>query len=194
MKRKYNSRRRAESAERTRQAIIDAAVKLHGEGITTLSAVAEEAGVSLPTVNKHFPTREELFDACPSHVAANLDYPSPETLMAISNPGDRLRRVVEEVYRLNEETFGQSWTGYKLEDESPIMAQAMVNYEGLVAMLAEAVPYGDIIGDRDTVTRFVRAALSPLTYRALRLKNGLSLDEAVEYMTLALAGVLDIKV
>ena len=114
--------------------------------------------------------------------------------MAISNPGDRLRRVVEEVYRLNEETFGQSWTGYKLEDESPIMAQAMVNYEGLVAMLAEAVPYGDIIGDRDTVTRFVRAALSPLTYRALRLKNGLSLDEAVEYMTLALAGVLDIKV
>lgn len=193
MKRKYNSRRRAESAERTRQAIIDAAIKLHGEGITTLSAVAEEAGVSLPTVNKHFPTREELFDACTSHVAANLDYPSPETLMAISNPGDRLRRVVQEVYRLNEETFGQSWTGYKLEDESPIMAQAMVNYEGLVAMLAEAVPFGDIIGDRDTVTRFVRAALSPLTYRALRLKNGLSPDEAVEYMTLALAGVLDIE-
>jgi len=194
MTRKYNSQRRTESAIHTRQAIIEAAVKLHGEGIITLSAVAEEAGVSLATLNKHFPTREDLFNACTSHHAAQLQYALPETLLAIQNPGDRLRRVVEEVYRLNELTFGQIWTGYKLEDESPVLAQATANYEGLVAMLAETLSYDNAIGDQDTVRRFVRAALHPFTYRALRLKNGLSFEEAVSNMTLALAGVLNIEV
>ncbi len=193
MTRTYHSRRRAESATHTRQAIIEAAVKLHGEGITTVAAVAEEAGVSLPTVNKYFPTREDLFTACTTHVTAALEYPSPESLRAIQNPGDRLRRVVREVYRLHEETFGQSWTGYKLEDESPVMAQAMANYEGLIAMFAETLTYEHAAGDRDTITRFVRAALSPLTYRALRSRNGLGYEEAVENMTLALAGVLNIE-
>lgn len=193
MTRIYHSRRRAESAAHTRQVIIEAAIKLHGEGITTLSAVADEAGVSLPTVNKYFPTREDLFAACTTHVAANLEYPSPETVRAIKNPGDRLRRVVQEVYRLHEETFGQLWTGYKLEDESPVLAQAIANHEGLVAMLADTLVYDHAASDRDTVTRFVRAALSPLTYRALRLKNGLGFDQAVNNMTLALAGVLNIE-
>lgn len=193
MTRTYNSRRRAESAMRTRQAIVDAAIKLHGEGITTLAAVAEEAGVSLPTLNKHFPTREDLFDACTTHVAEHLDYPSPEELRAIKNPGERLRRVVQEAYRLNEETFGQSWTGYKLEDESPVLAQAMAQSEGLIAMLAGTLSYDQVASEQDSVTRFVRAALNPLTYRALRLKNGLSFEEAVNHMTLALAGVLNIE-
>ncbi len=194
MTRTYHSRRRAESATHTRQAIVEAAIKLHGEGITTLSAVADEAGVSLPTVNKYFPTREDLFNACTTHVAAEIQYPSPETLRAIKHPGDRLRRVVREVYRLHQETFGQVWTGYKLEDESPVLAQAIANYEEVVAMLAETLPYERVAGDRDTVIRFVRAALSPLTYRALRLKNGLSFEEAIENMTVALAGVLNIEV
>lgn len=193
MTRTYHSRRRSESATHTRQAIVEAAIKLHGEGITTLAAVAEEAGVSLPTVNKYFPTRDDLFDACTTHVAENLEYPSPEILRAIKNPGDRLRRVVQEVYRMHEETFGQFWTGYKLEDESLVLAQAIANYEGLVATLADTLSYDHAASDRDTATRFVRAALSPLTYRALRLKNGLGFEEAVNHMTLALASVLNIE-
>jgi AcrR family transcriptional regulator len=194
MTRKYDSRRRAESAERTRQTIVEAAVKLHGQGITILSAIAEEAGVSLPTVNKYFPTREDLFEACTGHVAANLEYPSPETLREIAHPGERLRRIVQEVFSLHEETIGQSWTGYKLEDDSPVMARAMANYEEFVARLAEAVPYENAAENRDIVTRFVRAALSPLSYRALRVKNGLGFEDAVKNMTLALAGVLNIEV
>lgn len=194
MKRQYRSPRRAESATRTRQAIVEAAVKLHGEGITTMSAVAEEAGVSLPTVNKYFPTREDLFHACTSHVAQSLEYPLLDTLAAITPPGERLRAVVREVYRLNEQTLGHTWTGYKLEDESPIMAQTMQNTEDMIAQFADTLPYEQSVCDPDTTRRFVRAALSPLTYRALRIKNGLSFEKAVSYMTLALAGLLNIEV
>ncbi len=194
MTRSYTSRRRAESAAQTRQAIVDAAIKLHGEGITTLAAVADEAGVSLPTVTKYFPTRDDLFDACTTHVATHLQYPSPETLAAIEDPGERLQRVVREVYRLNEETFGQSWTGYKLEGESPVLAEAIAEYERLVALLADTLPFEMAATGEDSAARFVRAALSPLTYRALRLKSGLSFEEAVHSMTVALAGVLNIEV
>jgi AcrR family transcriptional regulator len=193
MKRTYNSRRRVESAQSTRQAIIEAAVQMHGEGITTLSAVAEEAGVSLPTLTKYFPTREDLFDACTSHVAQILEFPSPETFTAIPNMGERLRRVVQEVFHLHEQIFGQLWTGYKLEDESPVLARTNAQTEALIATLADTLCYDHAVGDRDAATRFVRAALHPLTYRALRLKNGLSFEDAVNNMTLALAGLLNIE-
>jgi AcrR family transcriptional regulator len=194
MKRTYHSRRRAESATHTRQSIIEAAVKLHGEGITTLSAVADKAGVSLPTLNKYFPTREDLFTACTSHVLGQLDYPSPETLRAIPNPGERLRQVVQAVYRLHEDIFGQQWTGYKLEEESLVLARANAETEALIARLADTLPYDGGTGDHDVTARFVRAALHPLTYRALRLKNGLTFEQAVHHMTLALAGLLNIEV
>ncbi len=195
MTRTYNSRRRSESAERTRQAIVESAVKLHGLGIVTMSAVAEAAGVSLPTVNKYFPTREDLFLACTSHVAASQEQPPYDDLAAIADRSERLVQVVREAYRLNEESFGHTWTGYRLEDESPTLAEALAGYEGLVGGLADVLlhDWHSGISDRDTMTRFVRALLSPLTYRALRLKNGLSIDDAVKHVTLALAGLLNIE-
>jgi AcrR family transcriptional regulator len=194
MKRTYNSRRRAESASNTRQSIIEAAVKLHGEGITTLSSVADKAGVSLPTLNKYFPTRDDLFIACTSHVLGQLEYPSPEKLRTIQNPGERLRQVVHAVYRLHEEIFGQQWTGYKLEDESLVLARVNADTEALIASLADTLCYDHVPGTQDVTARFVSAVLHPLTYRALRLKNGLNFEQAVDNMTLALGGLLNIEV
>lgn len=187
MKRTYRSRRREESAERTRQAIVEAAIRLHSQGITTLPAVAEEAGVSLPTVNKYFPTREDLFTACTSHVTAGLDYPSPEALAAIPDRQQRIQAVVAEVFRLHEKTFGVSWTGYKLEDESPVLAKATADQENFVTRMVDTLE----IEDADPVRPFAQALLNPLTYRALRLRNGLDFDAAVQYTAQALIGLLD---
>jgi hypothetical protein len=44
------------------------------------------------------------------------------------------------------------------------------------------------------VERFVRAALNPLSYRALRVKNELGFEDSVRNMTIALAGVLNVDV
>ena len=94
MARTYNSSRRAANAERTRQAIVEAAVRMHGQGITTLAAVAEEAGVALPTLTKHFPTREALFGACTHHVAERLEIPAPEEFLAVPDPAEQVERLV----------------------------------------------------------------------------------------------------
>jgi len=189
MKRKYDSSRRAASAARTRQAIIEATVRMHGKGITALSAVAHEAGVSLPTVNKHFPTREALFGECTRHVAENLDYPLPDELAAIADRAERLHKVVWHVFTLHEKTFGQTWTGYKLEDESPVMASAMAGYEQLTKSLADV-----LLRDQAAFAEVVRAMLSPLAYRALRVKEGLDFETAVAQTTSALAKILDVSI
>ena len=61
--------RRARGARRAER-ITEAAVKLHGTlgpARTTVSGVAEEAGVQRATVYRHFPDEEALFAACSAH-------------------------------------------------------------------------------------------------------------------------------
>ena len=70
--RRYRKRLRAEQEQQTRQAITEAAVKLHGTlgpARTTVSAIAEEAGVQRATVYRHFPDEPSLFQACSSSLS-----------------------------------------------------------------------------------------------------------------------------
>lgn len=187
MKRVYTSRRRAESAARTRQAIIEAAIKLHSQGITAVPAVAEAAGVSLPTVNKYFPTREDLFTACTGHVTATLDYPESDALAAIPDRDQRIQHVVAAVFRLHEQILGVSWTSYKLEAESPVLAKATADQEDFVNRMVDTLQ----IADTGSLRPFAQALLNPLTYRALRLRNGLDFDAAVQYTAQALICLLN---
>src|ERR671914_2939475 len=78
MKRKYELKRRAERLNETRNRIVEATVDLHttvGPARTTISAIAERAGVQRHTVYAHFPDERELFDACSSHWAALHPFP-----------------------------------------------------------------------------------------------------------------------
>ncbi len=78
--RPYVSKRRAEQAELTRQAILDASLELFtgsGYAATTIDEIAESAGVSVPTVYKAFGTKraivEELADTTVAGDPKNRD-------------------------------------------------------------------------------------------------------------------------
>lgn len=67
--RTYRMTRRAETRHETRARIVEAAVALHeelGPQATTISAIAERAGVQRLTVYRHFPNDEAMFAACSS--------------------------------------------------------------------------------------------------------------------------------
>ncbi|HET6650824.1 MAG TPA: helix-turn-helix domain-containing protein, partial [Candidatus Limnocylindria bacterium] len=68
---------RSAQADATRARILDAALRVMATGLAGLSvpAVAREAGVSVPTVYRHFPTKRELLSAVYPHAArrAGLD-------------------------------------------------------------------------------------------------------------------------
>jgi AcrR family transcriptional regulator len=70
-RRTYRSQLRAEQAEETRARILDATVRVMARGIATLSVpdVAREAGVSVPTVYRHFGTKQALLAAVYPHLA-----------------------------------------------------------------------------------------------------------------------------
>lgn len=194
-KRTYRSRIRAVATAHTRQAIIEAAVRLHAQGITELSAVAAEAGVSLPTVYNHFPRREELFKACIAHGRTIVPIPRLDQLASIRDPAARIVATVEEAYKFNEVIMGYAWLSYRLQDTSPALAQVVAEGEALIDRAVD-VMLGDLragLADPNTVAGFARTLLNPLTYRVLRLIGGLDPRQAARQSAYAFACLLGIK-
>ena len=91
----------------TRLRITEAAVELHGTigpARTTVSAVAERAGVQRHTVYRHFPTDADLFGACSAHYATAHPLPDPEPWRAIGDPRRRLACALDDLYAYYERT------------------------------------------------------------------------------------------
>lgn len=99
-KRRYRKRKRAETEEETHRRITEAAVELHGTvgpARTTITEVAERAGVSRMTVYNHFPSDVDLFRACSSHWARENPFPDPEGWLA-GDPEAWVVHALEELY------------------------------------------------------------------------------------------------
>src|SRR4051794_18980500 len=106
-KRHYRMKARAENQERTRQRITESAVELHGTlgpARTSMSAVAERAGVRRSTLYRHFPDEFALFVACSGHWAARNPLPDLELWAAIEDPDARLRAALTELYAYYDRT------------------------------------------------------------------------------------------
>lgn len=113
-KRPYRKRKRARAEEETRRRITEAAVELHGTvgpAKTTVTDLAELAGVSRMTVYNHFPTEAELFAACSSHWTSQNPFPDPERWSDIEDPEERLRTALGELYEwydANQDMLGKT--------------------------------------------------------------------------------------
>ena len=100
-KRKYELKQRADDMAQTHLRITEAAIELHGTvgpSRTTMSAIAERAGVERRTLYRHFPTEADLFAACSSHYFAANPWPDPGDWRAIRDPQERLERALDELY------------------------------------------------------------------------------------------------
>src|SRR5687767_14427961 len=103
--RTYELKQRAERQRETRRRIVDAAIELHttvGPSRTTVSAIAERAGVTRPTVYAHFPDDRSLLEACSGHVRAAVPPPDAATWRELPDPGERLETALRALYRYYE--------------------------------------------------------------------------------------------
>jgi AcrR family transcriptional regulator len=106
-KRRYEQKKRAAQTAETRLRITEAAIDLHGTvgpSRTTLTAVAERAGVERRTLYRHFPTEAELFAACSTHYFSANPWPDHGAWRAIHDPQQRLERALDELYAYYERT------------------------------------------------------------------------------------------
>ncbi|MGQ0669505.1 MAG: TetR/AcrR family transcriptional regulator [Actinomycetota bacterium] len=87
--------------EQTRRRIAAATLELHatvGPAHTTVSAVADRAGVERATVYRHFPDELSLFRACVTHGLEIRPGPDPSGWAGIADPEERLRTGLRELY------------------------------------------------------------------------------------------------
>jgi AcrR family transcriptional regulator len=189
MIRKYDASRRRKAAENTREEILRAALRLHWQGITGFEPLAREAGCSVATLRKHFPSKEALFQGCTHHFAGTLTLPDLAALAAIGDPAQRFEQCVAELCRIHEAQFGYAWLGAQLRGESPTLDAVMSEYDGLVdAVAAIVTPPGSARAP------LIRSLLDFLTYRALRLSGRLSPEHAARELSALLQPLaLEIK-
>ena len=99
--RTYQKKRRAEREAETRRRIVEAIVALHrevGPARTTVSAIAERAGVERLTVYRHFADETAMFQACSAHFATEVPGPDPAAWENVAEPADRLRAALLAFY------------------------------------------------------------------------------------------------
>ncbi len=107
-RRPYRMHGRKDAIERTRERIVAATFELHatvGPSRTTISAIAEEAGVQRHTVYAHFPDLDALYLACTAHGMRVTGMPDPAAWTSVPDAGDRFRHGYLQLaawYRANE--------------------------------------------------------------------------------------------
>ena len=146
-KRTYRLGRRAEKQAETRQRIVEAAVELHttlGPAQTTVSQIAERAGVQRHTYYAHFPDERSLFMACSGFAMERDPLPDPEAWRALPAGHARLAAGLGEIYAWYERNAGQTACVIRDADHHQLTRE-MVElrmkpaFERIAAILAEGL-------------------------------------------------------
>lgn len=185
MARKYELKKRARSQQETRQKIVEAAVDLHGSlgpARTTISAIAEKAGVQRLTVYRHFPDERSIFRACTGHFFEVNPMPDPGAWRAIANPIERLRRGLSELFDYWQEHETMFTLAYRDADLAP-EAFEVSPFPALWQALLDALSEG-LVGDAPTDPgRAVLAhAIDFPTWQSLVRQRGMTHEQAVDLL------------
>jgi AcrR family transcriptional regulator len=187
MPRKYEMKRRAERVQETRRRLTEAAVELHqtvGPARTTVSAIAEKAGVQRHTYYAHFPELKDLYQACMGHYEERNPVPEPSSWADIADAEERLRVALSEVYAYY--SGNEAMVSNVLRDAAldPIVQEIMVPFdqywETVKDVIADAY---EASGERhEELLGAIALAQDFQTWRTLVRQQELSQDRAVELM------------
>jgi AcrR family transcriptional regulator len=187
-------RRRQESVDQTRARIAEAAFDLHaaiGPAQTTISAIAERAGVQRHTVYRHFPDLETLFRACTAHGMRVTRFPHGSAWRVVEHPVERLRLGLSELYayyRANTRLVGN------ITRDAPLFegVGGDEEFEERVAEMHDALTEPWAVRDEATNGR-LRTAISHAmafeTWQSLT-QYGMSDDDAREMMITFVTGIV----
>jgi AcrR family transcriptional regulator len=186
MTRSYTLNRRAESQAETRQRIVDAAVALHSElgpALTSLSRVAERAGVQRNTLYAHFPDERSLLMACSGQTLERDPLPDANAWRRIRKPEQRLQTGLAAVYDWY--TRNAQLAGCVLRDAElhPLVGEiAALRYGPPFALIEEVLGEGLAAEQR----ALLKLALGFATWRSLTRDSALAPGGAVGVMSQAI--------
>ena len=186
--RPYTLGRRAEQQAETRQRIAAATLELHasiGPAATTLSMIAERAGVQRHTLYAHFPEERELFMACSGLAMERDPPPDASAWRAIGERGERLRTGLREIYGWYERNA--QLLGCVLRDAETHAPTREISQRVYGPVMAQ---YHGVLGAGLNAKQraMLALALSFFTWRTLAREVGLKQAMAVGAMAQAIEG------
>ena len=178
------ARRRPET---TRRRIVEATVALHeeiGPAATTISAIAERAGVQRLTVYRHFPDEAAMVGACSARWGEDHPLPDPAEWAGIADPAARLSAALEALYGYYR--AGEAMLDRVLRDESRVPSLGPI-VEGWRQALRDvalglSAGWGAAADGQRLVHAAVEHAIHFETWRSLA-SGSLTEAEAVALMT-----------
>jgi AcrR family transcriptional regulator len=185
-RRAYRLNRRAQRREETRQRIVQATFELHrtlGPARTTISAIAERAGVQRLTVYRHFPDELSLFRACAGLSLELNPPPDPAPWRAIGDPEARLRAALAALYAYYAENDSLLVNVRRDAELLPVLRQ--VQAERTAAYFAEVgttLAAGWEAHDTGVLRAALAHALDFGTWHSLVRQQRLTDEQAVELM------------
>jgi AcrR family transcriptional regulator len=182
--RRYELKARAEAQARTRRQIVDAAIYLHqtvGPARTTVTAIAEHAGVGRLTVYRHFPQEADLYAACSHAYWERYPLPDPGPWRAITDPSQRLRVALTDSYAYHRRTAVMTSRVLADASDSPSLVPYHQHWRDAAEAVASSWKLDGRVPERTRAA--VGLALSFSTWQYLTSDQGLDDREAVELMT-----------
>jgi AcrR family transcriptional regulator len=193
MARTYRLKQRAERQEETRLRIVEAAIGLHktvGPARTTVTAIAERAGVERHTYYRHFPEERDLLNGCSGLYMERNPLPDPAAWRKIADPRKRLQHGLGEVYSYYDRNEAMLANVVRDAEVHPLTREtfethAAAQLGAIGGALADALP-----GARRRSTRAaLELALDFNTWRLLVRRSGLSTRQAARLMAATLSCV-----
>jgi AcrR family transcriptional regulator len=192
MARRYEMTGRAAAMERTREAILDAAIELFTPAWfdeVTLADVARAAGVSQQTVVNHFGSKIGLYLAGVSERFA----PVVAELRSHALPGD-VGSVVDTVVADYEASGDSTFRIVSLAERVPELGQVVEGGRLAHRSWVEHVFAPQLRGmrgkRRERTVVLLATSLDVLVWKALRRDQGLDVDATAEHLRRLVDGVL----
>lgn len=187
MARPYTLKKRAEKRADTRRRIVEATVALHGEigpAGTTLSMIAERAGVQRHTLYAHFPDERSLHLACSGLALERDPLPDAAAWAATEDTGARLREGIGALY---------DWYARNAELAACVLRDA--EHHALTREITELRFGPPLTAMRESLARglnvrqraLLRVALGFHCWRSLAQESGLSPARAAALLADAIA-------
>ena len=186
--RPYRSQLRAQQAEETRGRILDAAIRVIAGGIAYLSipAVAREAGVSVPTIYRHFATKRDLLAAVHPHSMrrAGLDE------LVIPRSMDELRAGLRAYFERTDSLDDLVRAAMASPASNEVRQLSMPDRLAMFRRIGDSIEPRPSEADRDRIARLLVILSASSAIRMWRDQLGSSVEEAADDVDWVLRAVI----
>lgn len=153
-------------------------MRVMANGLASLSvpSVAKEAGVSVPTIYRHFRTKSELLAAVYPHAARRTGMDAIADPRALDDLRPFLRAVLERLDSLDDVSRAAMASPAAAEVRHATMATRYQRIQRLTDTIEPKLRKAD----RDRITRLITVVTASASLRMWRDHLGLSVDEVAE--------------